>query len=383
MTMIPLLVAAAIVAAFPQDPQVGAKSAAAAPSIVVMPGDSWDRDGSSLPPGSVVRLAPGIHRPAVWRAVQGTPEAPIVLRFEASSADGAGGQAGIIVGGEVGLELLDCRHVRVESLVVIGPTVAGIRLRGGESLSLRSVLLARLGPDDQADGIDAEGVSDLRVQGVRIDGWSDAAIDLRDVRDADVRQLELLAMSGRRNGVGIRLAGRLEGVRVEDAVIRGVPVGVELDGVETVEDAAAPASPSPSPLGVVIRDLLLDRPAIGLEIRSPNGVLIERSTMVDPEVAVRLPDGASPRMVRLVRNLVVWQPSRLRAFGEVAASARPEGITWGESLWWSAELPTALAILGSIPGTLEVPPRHAPDPKIDVRGIPSETLAAEFGRPTR
>jgi len=112
-------------------------------------------------------------------------------------------------------------------------------------------------------------------------------------------------------------------------------------------------------------------------------VLIERSTMVDPEVAVRLPDGASPRMVRLVRNLVVWQPSRLRAFGEVAASARPEGITWGESLWWSAELPTALAILGSIPGTLEVPPRHAPDPKIDVRGIPSETLAAEFGRPTR
>lgn len=377
---------AGILAAVLQDSPAAAPTSAPGPaptSIVVMPGDSWDRDGSSLPAGSVVRLAPGIHRPAVWRAVQGTPEAPIVLRFEASGADGAGGQAGIIVGGEVGLELIDCRHVRVESLVVIGPTVAGIRLRGGESLSLRSVLLARLGPDVRADGIDAEGVSDLRVQGVRIDGWSDAAIDLRDVRDADVRQLELLAMSGRRNGVGIRLAGRLEGVRVEDGVIRGVPVGVELDGVEAVEDAPSSPSPTPSPSGVVIRDMLLDRPAIGLEIRSPNGVLVERSTMVDPEIAVRLPDGASPRMVRLVRNLVVWQPSRLRAFGEVAASARPEGITWGESLWWSAELPTALAILGSIPGTLEVPPRHAPDPKIDGRGIPSEPLAAEFGRPTR
>lgn len=379
MTMFTLLLASMHVVAVLQDPKVESTPAVAPTSVIVMPGDSWDRDGASLPAGSVVRLAPGIHRPAVWRSVHGRPDAPVVLRFE-----GSGGQAGVIVGGEVGLELIDCRHVRIESLVVIGPTVAGIRLRGGEAISLRTVLLARLGPDARADAMDVEGVSGLRVQGVRIDGWQDAAIDLRDARDAEFRQLELLAMTGRRNEVGIRLAGRLEGVLVEDAVIRAVQVGVELDGVtlDGVETTPDATSPMPAP-GVVIRDVLLDRPAVGLEIRSPSGVLVERSTMVDPEVAVRLAEGASPRAVRLLRNLVVWQPSRLRAFGEVAASARPEGITWGESLWWSAELPTALSILGAIPGTLEEPPRYGPDPKLDARGIPSEPAAAEFGRPTR
>ncbi len=338
-------------------------------TLEIGPLTEWSLAGADLPPGSVIHLPRGIHRPAVLEGLRGSAEQPIRIR---SAPDAEGG---MIAGGEIGLHLRDCRHVVVERLGIIGPATAAIRLEGCEAIELADLLLARMSHRSASTGIDAIASRGLRIERVRIDGWTDAAIALERVTDATLRRIELLAMREWPNRDGLRIGGGCEGIEASEIVSRGVPRPIVVDG-----------GPSP-PQRVRIRDSQLIGAAQAFTLGSGRGVEIERNTIADPRVAYaieRLPAAAedAPPLRRMVLggNIVAWSPGALAAWSRLAEGASTAGVRLGENWWWSEELPEAVPLLGERHAESEAPQRFGGDPRLDETGVPRHPEAAGFGR---
>lgn len=341
-----------------------------AKTFTIAPGVAWDLAGETVPPGSVIELPIGVHTTAVLEGLAGTVEAPIRL---VSARDGEGRATAIIAGGETGVLLRRCRHVEVDGLVVIGPTRAAIRLEGCEDVSLRNLLLARLGPDAEADGIEVTDSRRIAVRSARIDGWSDAAIDVKASQAVSLSGIELLAMDGRRNRVGLHVGAGTSDLSLERFSLRNLPLAIALgpSGPGSAEAAAATS--------VRIAQGLVLGAAVGIEFGKVTDSQTERVTMRDCREPLVV--SGSPREVRFETNIVAWDPGRMNAFGRIDEGGDARGLLLGENLWWSAELPAAMPLLGAIPGTATVPQRHAPSPNLDERGVANNPAVAALGRP--
>jgi len=351
-------------------PPVEPPPAAPPRTIAVGPLTAWDlADGSALPPGSEILLPMGIHRPVRLAGLRGSPDAPIRIRSEDPQ------RLGMVTGGEIGVHLVDCRHVVVETIGVIGPSAAAIRVEGGEGVVLRQLLLARMSRNAPSSGIEAIATTDLLVEGVKIDGWSEAAVDLRAVRGGTLRGLELVAMAGWPNRVGVRVGPACARILVEEVVSAGVPRPVVIDG------GAAP------PTEVGVRHGLFRGAERAFTLGSGREIVLARNTVVDPQVALAIAavpaagDGSPLRSIRIEGNLFFWSPGRLRRFGDLEAGAPAAGVELGENWWGSEELPEAHPLLGPLPVEPTLPQRFGGDPRLDARGVPAAPAAAAFGRP--
>lgn len=346
------------------------KAAPATKSITITPGQGWSLSPAEVPPGSVIDLAVGVHATAVLDGLEGTADAPIRI----VGARGEQGRAtAIVVGGEIGLLLRRCRHVEVDGLVVIGPTRAAVRIEACEDLRLRNLLLARLGPDSEADGIEVAASRRVEIRSARVDGWSDAAIDLRDSQAIAISGVELLAMEGRRNQVGLRVGRGVEGVECERFSFRGLPLAIALGPDDTASPAATEAK------GVRVREGLVAGAGVAIEFGAVADSSLSRITLRDCREAIAI--SGTPRGVLFESNIVAWDPGRMTAFGRVVEGGDASGLLLGENLWWSAELPAAMPLLGSIPGTAAKPQRHQPPPDLDDLGVAGHPGAAGLGRP--
>jgi hypothetical protein len=351
-------------------PPADASTSQTTGTFKIVPGEAWAFAATAVPPGSVIELAIGVHATAVLEGLAGTPESPIRI---VSERDGRARATAIIAGGEIGLVLRNCRHVEVDGLVVIGPTRAAIRLEGCEDLDLRNLLLARLGPDAEADGLEISGSKRIAVRSARIDGWSDAAIDLRDSHALTFSGIELLGMDGRRNGVGLRVGPGTTEVAFERFSLRNLPLAIALgpSGPLAAEQKAAS--------GVRIAEGVVLGAAIGIEFGSVSDSRIEQITLRDCREPLVV--AGVPREVRFDSNIVAWDPGRTSAFGRIDAGGDASGLMLGENLWWSAELPAAMPLLGAIPGTAVGPQRHDPPPNLDDLGVAKNPAVAAMGRP--
>ncbi len=347
-----------------------AASARTAKTITIAPGQSWNLSPSEVPPGSVIDLAIGVHATAVLEGLEGTAEAPIRI---VGGRSGEGRATALVVGGESGLVLRRCRHVEIDGLVVIGPTRAAVRIETCEDLSLRNLLLARLGPDPAADGIEISSSRRLEIRSARIDGWSDAAIDLRDSQSIAISGVELLAMEGRQNRVGVRAGRGVEDLEFERFSLRGLPLAIAV-GPEEPDRPEAPAAKD-----VRIREGLVLGAGIAIDFGDVANSSVSRVTIRDCREAIVV--SGTPRETRFEVNIVAWDPGRMTAFGRVAPGGDASGLLLGDNLWWSAELPAAMPLLGSIPGTAAEPQRHEPAPNLDDRGVANHPGAASLGRP--
>jgi hypothetical protein len=341
-----------------------------AKTFTIAPSVAWDLAGESVPPGSVIELPIGVHVTAVLEGLAGSAESPIRI---VSARNGEGRATAIIAGGETGVLLRRCRHVEVDGLVIIGPTRAAIRLEGCEDVTLRNLLLARLGPDAEADGIEIVDSKRIAVRSARIDGWSDAAIEVQTSQAVSLSGIELLAMDGRRNRVGLQVGAGTSDLSLERFSLRNLPLAIALGPTGSGSAGATAAT------GVRIEKGLVQGATVGIEFGAVSDSRIERITMRDcREPVVVL---GSPREMRFVGNIVAWDPGRMNAFGRVNDDADASGLLLGENLWWSAELPAAMPLLGGIPGTATAPQRHAPSPNLDERGVANNPAVATLGRP--
>jgi hypothetical protein len=366
---------AASLAAPPHSPPPDASAIAAPPpSIEIAQLAEANLAAADLPPGSVIRLLRGVHRPLRLEGLRGSAEQPIRILSEGS------GEVAMIAGGEIGLELRDCRHVVVERLGLIGAAAAAIRIEGGEAIELRELLLARMSRHSPSIGIEAIGVRGLRAEAIRIDGWSEAAISLDRVDSARIDKVELLAMREWPNRVGLRVGPGCERIEAVALHSRGVPRPVVVDGGD------AP------PRGVEIRESLLIGAAQAFTIGSGRAVAVRRNSILEPRVAYSIEPlpagegaagGEPARDAEFAGNIVAWAPGAMAAWSRLADGAEPRGFRLGENWWWSEELPEAIPLLGERFAESAEPQRFGGDPRLDEGGIPQRGEAASFGRTPR
>ena len=361
-------------------------------SVSIVPGSGWSR-ASNVAPGTILELAgPGVHVPAVLEGLRGRDDAPIVVR-RASGAP----TAPFVVGGETGLLLRDCEHVVVEEIAFIGATRCAIRIENCRSIAVRNVLVARLGPDADADGLEIVDSTGVDLRTIRFDGWQDAGLELRGAREVRGGDLQFTPLVRHRNRTAIRVGPGCRDVHFSEFTTRAIPTAVEIGTAADAPESSGPAdsledgatapsadvvdrpvdSTSP-PRGIVLERARLDRPDVAFRLLDAVEVDLRRLTIVDPEVVLEI-DANALESARFTDNLVVWNPGAMTSFARVVRG--DEGLELGGNLWWSVELPEARPLLGDLPGRIAVPQRFSPDPRVTPRGHPTASEAEGFGRP--
>jgi hypothetical protein len=96
-----------------------------------------------LSPGDVLRLGPGRYEPQIFRELQGSPAAPIVITGP-TPRDGRSSGRAIFSGGGTRqdvLEIVGSKHLELRHLQVEGGGRSGVRVNNSHSITLRGLTL--------------------------------------------------------------------------------------------------------------------------------------------------------------------------------------------------------------------------------------------------
>ena len=377
----------------PSPPESPPPSATAAPREAAAP-DALATSGQATPEGSAANETADVGndilltnlRQAGLRleGLRGTAADPIVVRPRNPNDQ-------ILVMNPVGdwsIEIIDCRHVRIESMQVFNANQGGILIRGTPEAPCHDVevsqsdVLPRSTSDDYDIGVCIEYGSEIKISDLNVLHAVDAAIDVRRTKDLSIRDVII-------RGVGSEKYGVRLGIGVHGAILNAIAC-VSLSGnafgvgvVSPDPSQGAPtASQAHATTDVTITRCSTDEGNAPIVLGSASNVLIEYCTFMLPRQFVIGPapvDGRWPPAsgIRLNRNLVEWFPSDLEAILAPSIAGGVEPL--GENLWWSSELPEMLPILGGFPEA-SAPQRIDLDPKMfRPRLEPLNSEAIRFG----
>ena len=404
----------------------------------VPPGSSWETFAPKLKPGDEIVLAQGVHQPAVLTGVSGAPFAPIVIRSSGPN------QLAEIAADRESIKLVDCRHIRIERILSRSPRRAGILIEStkpGASADITIEDALIVGPKGLAEesGIVARGVKDLAIRRCRIENPKNTAITISDCDAVTIADVQIVARTDLSPNVAVRLEGRVWSTLIERMQVAGPFVtAFELGTLEgtlasstraradasTPSDAATSAPPQDTPKGntannaandatndatneaasdattatpqtsrePLVRFLTISNIRITgvrrlLDVGSVADAFVRNVTLQEAHeeiYRITLPPAGRPSAaLRMSECLMTWTPGALRRIGVVAEGASAKGFVLGGNLWWSAELPAALTLLGDaeqpFAGTVETPQTMDVDPKLDLRGLPTTESAKAYG----
>lgn len=349
---------------------------------LVRAGDDWSRLAERLKPGDEIVLFPGRHRAARFEGIAGEPGRPIVIR----SADKRSPIT--IEGVDVGLELRDVRHVRVEGIVIAdvrraGIIIAGTAERPSEGVELRNLVVTRVGDRAERAGVRVESARSIALLDLRVEAWHGAAVHLSDAAEVRIERGQFVGATTTPDAHGILIDGRSRGVAVERCRFQaGVESMVSL-GLTEPRDAEDDATRDHLAFEIVVERCLGDRVGRLATIGACRDVQIRANTLSEPAAGYEIvapPRGWSrPQNVLLQSNLAVWTPGTMKRFSSAAPDVDPTGVLVEANLWWSVELPAAKALLGDFAGTLRSPQVLDVDPKLDGTFRPRAAAASGFG----
>ncbi len=332
-------------------PQTSVQSTDASPSST---NSETPRQEVAPPDSNDLILDNGSRAGLRFEGLRGTPEDPIVIR----PADPSRPIFVMNPTGDWSIELVDCQHVRIQSMQVFNADAGGVLIQGTPDSPCLDIaitasdILPRSSKLDYEIGLRIEHAEDVRVTDVKILHAVEAGVDVRHARRLRLESLVVQGVGPERYGVRL-------GTGVENATISQVAcvsLAGEAFGLGIV-DPGEQATLERGELEVACTDVVLSRCSTDLgrspiSLGSVSNVLVEHCTFMLPsEFVVRTePAGlgwAAPSGVRMKRNLVEWLPSSLLGIFDPAARNAVEEL--GPNLWWSAELPEMLAALGGFP----------------------------------
>ena len=400
---------------------------ASAGRYFVPPGSTWETLGPKLKPGDEIVLAQGVHLPATFTGVAGSPFAPIIIRSVGPN------QLAEVAADRESIKLVDCRHIRIERVLSRSPRRAGILIEStkpGASVDIAIEDVLIVGPKGLAEesGIVARGVKDLAIRRCRVENPAATAITISDSESVTISDVQIVARTDITPKAAIRLEGRVWSTLIEKSQIAGpfasaFEIGTSLsasevpaeratvpatskdtingdDGAITspatnpspVEQSATGTAPTTAPREPLVRFLTITNIRLGgvhrfLDLGSVADASVRNVTLRDAhEEIYRIslpPSGRPGASLRMSDCLVTWAPGALRQIAVVAEGANSTGFVLGANLWWSAELPAALTLLGAngqpFPGTVETPQTTDLDPKLDQRSRPTVESAKTYG----
>jgi len=355
--------------------------------VLVQPGADLAELARGLGPGDALLLMPGRHQPARLEDLTGAPGSPVEIR------PARPGDPPVVVGGEIGLELVRARHVVVRDLVLEGQRDAAVRLVGagdGERDDDLRLIGLRIRDLDRSPGVEPDGVELIGVRGVRLErivlsGWRGAALAMANARGVDVVGCDLdgLAEADRRGDVptgacGVRLAGDCDGIRLEGCVLHGAGTVAGIRGLAGHEPGSSP--------GLELEGCAIVDQVCPLLLEGRWRARMVQCSIVRPHrwvlAAIGEPGDGRP-VLDVDRCLFAWRSGDLTGIVRVLSREMLGSIRIGENLWWSGEPIERRA--GMLPGRDAVPLPQVldVDPSLDERLRPRAKAATIFGWPDR
>ena len=349
----------------------------------VVAGTAWDSIAAIVRPGDEIVLEPGVHRPARLEDLAGEPGRPIVIRSHDAAA------LARIDGGRDGLELVRPSHVEVRNFLIRGSSGPGVAIRGdgdrpARGILLRNCLIEGCGERDRRPAMLLEGVEGLTLADSRVQGFDPVAISIDRCRTVRIQRSQLVLPNRGAGRTGVEISGGSEGIEIDR-----LGVGPSIDTTFAVgtrpAEAVAGGPPGPLASGVTISNTFAERNRRFAAIGSVRDLDLRRNTILDPLDTTLLlvppPDGRpAATAVRFRGNLVAWAPNTLQRLTALAPGfPGPPEVEFGANLWFSAELPAALPLLGTWEGKVAEPQVTDVDPRLDERGLPQADAARAFG----
>ncbi len=349
--------------------------------IAVKPSDDLARISASAKPGDEIVLAPGVYGATTLTNIRGEAGKPITLRgpmgpnfaeFDAKD-------------GPYALRLSQCTFVTIENLIMWDARDAALDVETlgpkAEQIMLRNIGFGFRNSTRDSIGIRVSGVRGLTIDKCRVNGVGGCGVHLQHVEQAIVSALDCHPRNRMQQQTGIVVGGPSKDVVITRCVFRyGIKsilsIGVRYDAAEIEESI-------PLVERCTVTEVRADASQCFLELGSVLGLSVKNCSTLDAQgeiFTIILPPPGRPALEGEIDHiLATWSPGFLRRFGSIEAKASAEKLRLGSNLFFSAELPEAAKVLGTIPGTPTSPQIMNIDPKIDARGVATEPSARGYG----
>jgi hypothetical protein len=328
---------------------------------VVETGTSWRLFADKVKPGDEILFTAWFHIPQDFDGLEGTAERPIIIR----SRDA---QPAAIACEDFGFRFNRPRHVVVENLLFLNAVDAAIQVDGAPlpgapadsplgkpepagwnaDVVIRNCTVAGTRALPSQDAIRLNNVQNVRVDSVRVDGWNDCALEMLNARRILVRGLMMVPLEKHMQARGIAVLGASADVSINASsfnkgLIDGITVGTAGLPDPNGTTAVPPAE------RVRVDRCVFDRVGNSIVIANVRDFTVNRITVVDPLRSIYcIPDDAGiVERVLIEKSLASWPPGKLAKFSPHPDRISPTGITLGDNLWFSAELPAAFEAIGA------------------------------------
>ena len=334
-------------------------------NFMVAPGEPWPHTTQSISPGDTIYIAAGNHGPQVLNGLKGTAEQPIRI----APADPE--LPGTLFGGEWSLDVVDCQHVHIESLLFIANTQGGIRISGSPQQPSRGIRItggyvARPGrPPGERIGIMARHTEDLSIDGTRVDAWGRAAVTVHDSKRVRINNVNGLPKMDAR--FGIELNTNVEDVEITDLKIQQLRgTGVRIGNLE--KSLRTPATRSKN---ISINRCWFMDCDIAVSIANAENVRIDYCLLLDQtKCCVEIltsEDSEPPTNISMSWNTIQWEVGGISSF--FCNVEKAHTFTLNPNLWWSQEMPEAAEYLGPFPKDYADQQVVTVDPKLTPRTL--------------
>ncbi|MGI9012674.1 MAG: right-handed parallel beta-helix repeat-containing protein [Phycisphaerales bacterium] len=314
---------------------------------LVSPGDNWQHLAEELRPGDEIILFPGRHLPARFEGLDGNHQQPIIIR----SLDPR--NPAVIIADEFGIALTRPRYVHLRDIHIVGARKCGILLSDGLNAKLEqsgaffkaNVQISNLqirgtGPIGDADAVRIEGLQEVQLASMRIEGWADCAIEIVGCRFIDIEACIFKPLPDHAQRIGLNARAGSQTISVRDSLFLDAAVTAISAGGPSEAYEFRPALADSA--GADIEENLKGRKAAdGSRRPEVDQLSIERCLVRGSDTAIKLVGAASVTL----RSSTIIQP-RVRVLHAVLLSERDErcqnitsGLTLGENIFiYAADL---------------------------------------------
>jgi hypothetical protein len=384
---------------------LSAQRTAVAVQYLIAPGESWQERAARLRPGDELILMPGKHKPGGVDVLEGTAANPIIIRGVDPEHPGE------IVAEREGIRFREVRHVVIRDLIISGGSINGMTLggdnsavdRGPNNVTIKGVTVRGVGPRGQRHGIACMGLSVVRIEDCRFEGWGGAAVDFAACKDVKVIGCTMKGLDdyGQLFGVRVR-AGTSEALIERCKFDNAGKIALCLGAASNFDDFLPPLSPEAAPGSVFeaayvnVEQCVIVDSLCAVVYDHSRDCAVQRNTIVRPRqtVIALLAEQTDPRFSaghnNIFRgNIVEWEPGDLKSFAEVAATADGKSFFMFPNLWWSSQSLEERVKLEPVsstqPGAPMIPGSRTEeqildiDPKLNSRHMPTNEQAVAFG----
>lgn len=353
---------------------------------------------NKLQPGDEIVLMPGEHLGFRLKDVKGTREQPIVIRgLDARQPGPIRAQKNFY-----GIHLVDCEFVEVRNVIVFGAQYVGIFVDSSSTeklhnanITIDNAMVVQTGRAlrGDRDGIRVHGIENVTIRDCRIEGWTDAAIDVVASKAVTIERCTVRHREGFDSLAGIVIRAGSTDVTVSHCLLESAGNIVVAAGRPSPDADFRPRIASDAPSGtlleatnVTVRNCVYNRGYASLSLVHAKDVRFMKNTISNPRLHIILarretkdPRFAPSSEITFGGNLMEWIPSDLQSIANVDESLDPSTFRMETNLWASPELPGALKALGVVPGWDHAPQVIDVEPKLDSERRPTEPKAQGFG----